>query len=134
MSGTVSDSVISLLESHGATQKFYLSAVVTHCLAGDDAEEDGEVSVASELHEIPVLRPSYVEASSQAGRLLPMGLFGAQPGQLFSGRVFSVHGVSRHDRLALEAMIVSRGGRVSRDENRSFEEDFFVLRIETWMH
>jgi hypothetical protein len=49
---TLKFQILDLLRAGGATKKSYLSGAITHCIAGDDYDEN-ELQEASEIHEKP---------------------------------------------------------------------------------
>ena len=89
-----------LLKAGGATAKAYLSDDVTHCLAGQAAEED-VLQEASEIYEIPVIRgDAWVQKSIKCGKPLPLSVFDAVPSKamaFFKGLHFSLSGLSYKD-------------------------------------
>lgn len=92
-------------------KKSYLSTAVTHCFGGHDFDEV-ELREASDLHEIPVLRPDWITQSVLCKTLLPFSAFGLiHPKQIFSGLKISTSGLSSHDLKCLWSLIVSCGGR-----------------------
>ena len=106
-----------MLKAGGATAKAYLSDDVTHCLAGQAAEED-VLQEASEIYEIPVIRgDAWVQKSIKCGKPLPLSVFDAVPSSkaFFKGLHFSLSGLSYKDMSNIWTIVSAYGGTLSRE-------------------
>ena len=97
-----------------------MSEDVTHCLAGQDAEDDGLQEIF-DVYEIPVIRgDAWVTESVRCSKHLPTAFFEATPSKvasthIFKGCVFSISGLGSKDVNSLWVLVRSHGGQFSRE-------------------
>jgi len=71
VTGTLDESVQTILEGGGAKKTAYLSGINTHCIVGSDPDYN-EVSEAVDMLDVPSVQQEWVHASVHCKKLLPL--------------------------------------------------------------
>lgn len=114
LTGSVSAHTVSLLQGGEGRRLNYLSSLVTHCVAGSQANTK-DVTEAEEMLSVPVVTEEWVIASVMSRHLLPVRGFSTSSNMLFSGVALVIDHdscLSMDDCRRLWAVMNWYGGRV----------------------
>lgn len=109
--GTLSETVQSLLNNGGSKSFKYASDMITHCIVGENADNSA-IEEVRDIFEKPVVLSNWVPLSIHTSKLLPVLPFDPKIPGIFKGVIASVSQVSTVDVKKLWVLLEIHGGKL----------------------